>query len=202
MGAHACREAPGGCSRRLATCRQLQCLRAAYAHAHTGDNTRRAERENASPVSFFLLMQIPLTAHGLRCHKPAYAASDASQQDWQDGCMRATLDPRGLREPDPPPSSRVWNGRGGNPNKLSSPLPYSRKECDRPACSRSAIRSACTMPRRAGRIDDLVGPAVSRRGTPGGWWWPISDVSDPTSRSPKYISTSLVLQPCGPRSHS
>lgn len=48
-------------------------------------------------------------------------------------------------------------------------------------------RNAC-LPRRAGRIDDLVGPAMLRRGPLGS----ISDVSDPTSRSPKYISTPPV----------
>lgn len=91
-------------------------------------------------------MQILLTAHGLRCHKPAYAASDASQQDWQDGCMRATLDPRGLRDQLSPPLFKGLERTGGNPNKLSSPLPSSREECDRPACSRLAIRFACPCP--------------------------------------------------------
>lgn len=54
-------------------------------------------------------------------------------------------------------------------------------------------RNAC-LPRRAGRIDDLVGPAMLRRGPLGS----ISDVSDPTSRSPKYISTppAAALRPC------
>lgn len=54
-------------------------------------------------------------------------------------------------------------------------------------------RNACS-PRRAGRIDDLVGPAMLRRGPLGS----ISDVSDPTSRSPKYISTppAAALRPC------
>lgn len=57
-----------------------------------------ARRENASPV---LLMQILFTAHGLRWHKPAYAASDASQQDWQDGRICATGPARATCPPPP-----------------------------------------------------------------------------------------------------
>lgn len=51
--------------------------------------------------------------------------------------------------------------------------------------ARTRSVSPVPLPRRAGRIDDLVGPAMLRRGPLG----PISDVSDPPSRSPKYIST-------------
>lgn len=64
--------------------------------------------KNASPV---LLMQIPLTAHGLMWHKPAYAASDASQQDWQDGCISWNGPARAAT---PPPFQ--WIGPDGTNN--------------------------------------------------------------------------------------
>lgn len=65
------------------------------------------------------------------------------------------------------------------------------------ARSQSQKKNAC-LPRRAGRIDDLVGPAMLRRWTPGvhlrclGSHQPIAKV---------YLDSSC-LQPCGPASHS
>lgn len=140
-----------------------------------------ARRENASPV---LLMQILFTAHGLRWHKPAYAASDASQQDWQDGRICATGPARAT-----PPAHQGGSDLDGTTNQPPNPPTgkWDRANAHTHTRSQSQKKNAC-LPRRAGRIDDLVGPAMLRRGPLGS----ISDVSDPTSRSPKYISTPPV----------
>lgn len=138
-------------------------------------------------------MQILFTAHGLRWHKPAYAASDASQQDWQDGRIPCNWARKAVTNP-----SRGSDADGGQPT--TKPTNRKMRQGER---ARTHIHThtpvthspvPVALPRRAGRIDDLVGPAMSRRWTPG---VSISDVSDPPSRSPKHISTpsAAALRP-------
>lgn len=130
--------------------------------------------KNASPV---LLMQIPLTAHGLMWYKPAYAASDASQQDWQDGCIS-------------------WNGPArAAPPLLPPPLPSSGLDQTGPTTihqqkmGQGALQSFTASPRRAGRMRNLGRSGNDDEG-PWGGFGQSQMVSEPTSRSPKHISTT------------
>lgn len=84
------------------------------------------------------------------------------------------LDPRATLPPSPQPQGIRPDGTNNNPPTGNGT-----------GRARTQSVSPVLLPRRAGRIDDLVGPAMLRRGPLG----PISDVSDPPSRSPKYIST-------------
>lgn len=134
--------------------------------------------KNASPV---LLMQIPLTAHGLMWHKPAYAASDASQQDWQDGCI-SWNGPARAAPPLPSPPSQ-WIGPDGTNNNPPT------EDGTGHFCHYSA------SPRRAGRMRNLGRSGNDEEGP-----WGVVNLR--WSRNPpadrQSISLQLLLQPCGP----